>query len=48
MSMVRTINETFSNEEFEQLKEKKGKKTWREYILELAGIPDTSAKKKEE
>ena len=31
--MVKTINETFSEEEYDELKSRKGKMSWREYIL---------------
>jgi len=33
---VRTINEVFTEEEFQQLQAVKGKKTWHDFIMELA------------
>ena len=35
---MRNINIVFETEEHEQLSELKGKQSWREYILKLAGI----------
>ncbi len=32
---MKTINETFTDEEYKELKKRKNKKTWREFILEL-------------
>jgi predicted CopG family antitoxin len=32
---MRTINETFRDEEFQKLKAVKGNKTWHDFILEL-------------
>jgi len=32
---MRTINETFTEEEFQKLQAVKGEKTWRDLILEL-------------
>jgi hypothetical protein len=34
--VLRTINETFTEEEFQKLKTVKGKKTWHDLIMELA------------
>jgi hypothetical protein len=34
---MRTINVTFENREYERLTKAKGEKTWREFILSLAG-----------
>jgi len=34
--MLRPINETFTEEEFQKLKTAKGKKTWHDLIMELA------------
>jgi predicted CopG family antitoxin len=31
---MRTINETFTDEEFEELKTKKGDKSWHDFIIE--------------
>ena len=36
------LNETFLEEEFEELKTKKGKETWREFILRLAEVKKRS------
>ena len=36
--IMRNINIVFETEEHEQLSELKGKQSWREYILKLAGI----------
>ena len=33
---MKRINETFTEEEFKLLLEAKGKKTWHEFIMELA------------
>jgi len=35
---MRQLNETFEDIEFEELKKAKGEKTWRDFILKLAGI----------
>jgi len=35
--MMKTINEQFSEDEFEKLKASKGNKSWREWMLEQAG-----------
>ncbi len=35
---MKTINETFSEEDYKILKEKKGKRTWKEAILYFFGI----------
>lgn len=32
---MRTINETFTEDEFEKLQLKKGKKSWHDFIMEL-------------
>lgn len=32
---MKTLNETFSEPEFEKLQKKKGKKSWHDFILEL-------------
>ena len=32
---MRTLNETFEDKEFSFLKDKKGEKSWRDFILEL-------------
>ena len=42
--IMRNINIVFETDEHEQLSELKGKQSWREYILKLAGI---SMKKEE-
>ena len=34
---MKSINETFEDSEHEFLKEKKGDKSWHDYILHLAG-----------
>ncbi len=39
---MRRINDVFEDKEFEELKEKKGKLTWREFILNLAGVKKRS------
>ena len=39
---MKRINDVFENEEFEELKKKKGKMTWREFILNLAGVKKRS------
>ena len=36
--VFKQLNETFDEEEFEELKAKKAKKTWREFILDLANV----------
>jgi hypothetical protein len=33
---MRTINETFTEEEFQKLQTVKGKKNWHDFIMELA------------
>ena len=33
--MVKTINVTFEDKEHRELQEKKGEKSWREFIMEL-------------
>jgi predicted CopG family antitoxin len=33
---MRTINETFTEEEFQKLHAKKGTKSWHDFIMELA------------
>jgi predicted CopG family antitoxin len=33
--MIRNINISVTDEEYEQLAERKGSKTWREFILEI-------------
>jgi hypothetical protein len=35
---MKTINETFTNDELEALKEQKGDRTWREAILKEFGV----------
>ncbi len=35
---MKTMQETFEDTEFEELKTKKGKATWREFILKSAGV----------
>jgi len=35
---MKNLNETFENEEFEALKKIKGSKTWRKFLLDLAGV----------
>lgn len=32
---MKTINETFTDEEYKQLKEKKNGKSWHDFIMEL-------------
>jgi len=32
---MRTVNETFTDEEFQKLQTVKGEKTWHDFILEL-------------
>lgn len=39
---MRRINDVFEDKEFEELKVKKGKKTWREFILNLAEVKKRS------
>lgn len=34
---MRQLNQTFEDVEFEFLEEKKGDKTWRQFILDLVG-----------
>ncbi len=34
--VMRTVNEIFTDKEFKCLKKKKGERTWREFILEIA------------
>jgi len=34
---MKTINETFTNKEFDKLKKKKGKMSWHDFILEKCG-----------
>jgi predicted CopG family antitoxin len=34
--MLRTINETFTEEEFKKLQAGKGKRNWHDFIMELA------------
>ncbi len=33
---MKTVNETFTDEEFERLKNSKGDKSWHDFIMELA------------
>jgi hypothetical protein len=33
---MKTINETFTEEEFQKLQSAKGQKSWREFILSIA------------
>jgi predicted CopG family antitoxin len=33
---MKTINESFTDEEFERLKRKKGKRSWHDFIMSLA------------
>ena len=40
--MTKRIHEMFMDEEFEELKEKKGKLTWRSFILNLAKVKKRS------
>ncbi len=42
---MKAINETFEDKEFEFLKEKKGDKTWRQFILELANYGQSKQEK---
>ena len=35
---MKTINVTFEDKEFKVLEKQKGKKSWREFILEKGGI----------
>jgi predicted CopG family antitoxin len=35
---MKTLNVTLETEEYNALIEKKGKKTWREFILDLANV----------
>ncbi len=35
---MKTINETFEDNEFEELSKKKGNKSWRQFILDLAKV----------
>jgi len=37
---MRHINEVFHNSEFDQLKELKGPRSWRKFILELAEVKE--------
>jgi hypothetical protein len=34
--MLRTVNETFTEEEFQKLQTAKGTKNWHDFIMELA------------
>ena len=40
--MVRTLNETFGDDEFSDLQDVKGERTWREAIIEEFGVEDAS------
>jgi hypothetical protein len=35
---MRTINETFTGEEFQKLQTKKGTKSWHDFIMESANL----------
>jgi len=35
---MKSINEQFSEDEFERLQEAKGDKSWRQFILDAAGV----------
>lgn len=37
---MKSINEQFSEKEFEKLKKAKGDKTWRQFILDSAEVED--------
>lgn len=39
---MKSISQTFTNDEFTKLKEKKGDKSWRKFILDLANIKEDS------
>ena len=41
-TMMKIINETFLEEEFNELKAKKGQMTWREFILYSANVKKRS------
>ena len=36
-TIMKQLNETFEDKEFEFIQEKKGKQTWRQFILNLVG-----------
>ena len=40
---MRIINETFEDEEFDFLKEEKGKLSWRKFILKSAGYKNVKS-----
>ena len=42
---MKTINETFTDEEFEALLKAKGEKTWRDFILTLLKQKEAEVKK---
>lgn len=42
---MKTINETFTDDEYEALKERKGSKSWHDFILSLC---DESTRKNKE
>jgi len=44
---MKTVNETFLDAEHEALLNMKGKKTWRKFILELAGLKEEKNGKKQ-
>lgn len=46
--MLRTINVTLTEEEFERLQSVKGEKNWRDFILELANKKSNSFLQKKE
>lgn len=41
LTIMKNVNVVFETKEHEQLVELKKKRTWRDYILELAGVPKT-------
>ena len=44
---MKRISETFTNEEFENLKKAKRKKSWHDFIMELAEKPKSRGEKDE-
>ena len=44
-SSTPTINVSFSDDEFKQLKSKKGNSSWHDYILDLAGVKHDGRRK---
>lgn len=42
---MKTLNETFTDEEFELLKKVKGKRSWHDFIMTLARAQELEASK---